>query len=256
MKKSAAKKSSYKKNEYHLIGKVIFFPKKEILAIGDLHIGYESMLNNQGIDIQFNQLENTKKELKETIKEINGLGHKIKKIIFLGDIKHYFSFDKAETFQIKQFLKFLEEYFKKEDIIFIKGNHDVIRISGKKYHDYWIDPSGEIAFTHGDKLHKEILDKKIRTIVIGHIHPAVTLKEPSGIKKERFKVFLIGRWKNKQLIIVPSFFPLIEGIEINEFYQDFHKKDFSIIQNRSIGNFKVFIVGEKSIYEFGKFKDI
>ena len=94
--------------EYQLIGKTVFFPEKEILAVGDLHLGYEKMLNNEGITLPFNQLENTKKELAETFKEINSRGYKIKKIVFLGDIKHSFSFEKTEAFEVKNFLNFIK----------------------------------------------------------------------------------------------------------------------------------------------------
>lgn len=243
--------------EYQLIGKTIFFPKQEILVIGDLHLGYDTMLNNEGITLPFNQLENTKKELQEVIEKINSQDHRIKKIIFLGDIKHYFGFEKTEAFEVKKFLEFLKKYFSDEDIIFIKGNHDVIQIPEKDYKDYYIDDSEKIVFTHGDKQNLKLFNKKINTIVISHIHPAVMLKDPSGIKKEKFKAFLIGEWKNKNLIILPSFFPLIEGTEIDEL-DDYNRRDkkFSIITNKELKNFKVYIIGEDDIYEFGRFKDL
>ena len=244
--------------KFKLIGKTIFFPEQKILAIGDLHIGYEKMLNNEGIILPFNQLENTKKEIKETIQKITSENKEIKKIIFLGDIKHNFGFEKTEALEVRKFLEFLEKNFSDKKIIFIKGNHDVIQLQGKDYKDYYIDSSEKIAFTHGDKNYIDLFNKKIKIIVMAHIHPAVMLKDPSGIKREKFKAFLIGKWKNKNLIIVPSFFPLIEGTEINELYSSFEKtkKDFAIINKKELKNFKVYIIGEKEIYEFGKFKDL
>ena len=94
-----------KNEKYKLISKTLFFPKEGILAVGDLHIGYDKALHEQGITIPFNQLEQTKKELKEIIEKIQKK-NQIKKIVLLGDIKHYFGFQKSELFDVKDFLKF------------------------------------------------------------------------------------------------------------------------------------------------------
>ncbi|MCF7910050.1 metallophosphoesterase [Candidatus Pacearchaeota archaeon] len=263
---------SNKTPEHNLISKTIFFQEYGILAIGDLHLGYESMLLQQGIVLPFNQLENTKKEISEIIKKIlsKTKKNKIKKIILLGDINHYFGFNLSETLEIKKFLVFLERFVASpKDIILIKGNHDVIRIFKKNYLDYYLTKDENIAFIHGDKEFPEITkNKKIKTIVMAHIHPAVLLRDlVGGIKKEKFKVFLIGKWKKKQLIIVPSFFPLIEGSEINEFY-DFPLKgsgksgrQFAIVSKKDLRNFRVFVVSdnlndkENKVYEFGRFNE-
>ncbi len=235
--------------KYQLINKAIFFPDKGILAIGDLHLGYESMLKKEGMEIPFNQLEETKKEIKKIIQEIKEQKQVIKKIILLGDIKHFFKFDKSEKFEVRDFLKFLEQYVSREKIILIKGNHERFFLDNKEYKDFYIE--GDTIFTHGDKMYPEILNKKIKTIVISHIHPAITLEE--GVKKEKYKCYLIGKWKNKELFILPSFLPMIAGTEINEGYKEI--KDFSIISKEEMKRLIVYAIGETgSIFEFGKLK--
>jgi uncharacterized protein len=236
---------------YLLINKTIFFPEKGILAIGDLHLGYESMLQQSGMQIQFNLQEQIQIEINSIIQEIKSQNLNLKKIILLGDIKHFFKFDKSEKFEVRNFLKFLEQYLPPENIILIKGNHEKFQLDNKEYKNFHIE--GDIIFTHGDTLYPEILDKKIKTIVISHIHPAVTLKEAS--KKEKYKGYLVGKWKRKELFIVPSFLPLIEGSEINENYKDI--KEFSIISKKEMQNLTVYAIGEKgSIFEFGKLKNL
>lgn len=232
---------------YQLINKSLFFPENGILAIGDLHLGYESMLQQSGIEIPFNQLQETQIEIDKIIQKINSQNLELKQIILLGDIKHYFKFDKSEKFEVRNFLKFLEQYLPQDKIILIKGNHERFELDNRKYNDFYTQ--GDIIFTHGDKFYSEILNKNIKTIVISHLHPATTLKE--GVKKEKYKCYLIGKWKNKELIILPSFIPMIAGTEINEKYKNL--KDFSIISKSDMKKLNVFVLDENGkVFEFRK----
>lgn len=240
------------KNNFRLISKTLFFPRQGILAVGDLHLGYERMLKNQGIVLPFNQLEDTKKELELIIKKIKAIST-LKKIILLGDIKHHFSFEKSEIFDLRDFIKFLEKFLPKENIILIKGNHDTFTLKNYELKDFYID--GEIAFIHGHKSFPQIFkDKKIKTIVMGHVHPAVVIKDKNGIKREKFKCFLVGKFKGKKLIVVPSFFPLVAGSEINEMYSG--GKSSPIVSKKQFGNFETFVVGKNRVYDFGKYGKI
>jgi len=249
-----------KNQEYLLINKSVFFPKHGILAIGDLHIGYEQMLQEQGIILPFNQLEESIKDIKKIFEELKIKKLKIKKIVILGDLKHYFPFKKEEKFEIRDFFKFLESEIgiKEKNIILIKGNHEKIELDKRKHRDYYVKEN--IAFAHGDKVFPEILDKKIKFIILGHLHPAVFLTDKKGgIKKEKYKCFLIGKWKNKKTIILPSFFPLKEGTDIEE--ENHHRmnkqgKNFFIIPKEKLRNFNVYITSPEKIYEFGKRKKL
>src|SRR6056297_2682712 len=98
----ALKNKQDKKPEYRLIGKTVFFPEKGILAVGDLHLGYEEMLKSQGMVIPFNQVEIVKQELAEVFKNIEQNNEKLKKMVLLGDIKHHFSFQKGEKFEVRK----------------------------------------------------------------------------------------------------------------------------------------------------------
>ena len=237
------------KPKYKFLSKTIYFPEHEILAIGDLHLGYEEMLKAQGLTLPINQLKTTKEDIKQILDKLKKQGHGLKKIILLGDIKHQFNFDIGEKISIREFLKFLSNYVSNQNIILIKGNHDKIEMRDKKYYNFYI--KDDIIFTHGDKDFPELWDKEIKTIVMSHMHPSITLKDNSNIKREKYKCFLIGKYKRKQIIIVPSFLPMIEGGEIESY-----KQNFSIIPKSKLKNFKTFIIGEDKIYEFGKLKDL
>ncbi len=242
------------KQDFIFIGKALFFPEQGILAIGDLHIGYEYQLQQSGVLIPEIQIEEMKKEFKTIFEKIKEKNLKVNKLVFIGDIKHSFSYEWKEKNYFNDFLRFLTSYIKNKDIILIKGNHDTIDYS---FSDRLIDYSIQdgIVFTHGHKLFPEILDKKIKTIVMGHIHPSIMLSDNPGIKKEKYKCFLVGKFKQKQVIILPSFLSTIEGTTVNSI--DYEYEDgFSIIPKKDLFNFDVYVVGEKEVYNFGKVKSL
>jgi putative SbcD/Mre11-related phosphoesterase len=236
--------------DYIFIGKCLFFPEKGILAVGDLHLGYEYQLQQSGVLIPEQQIEEVIEELKTIFNEIKEKKFKLKKIVFIGDIKHSFSYEWKEKNYFNEVINFLKSYVKDKDIILIKGNHDTIDYSfSDRLQDYYIE--GDLAFCHGHELFMEILDKKIKTIIMGHLHPSVIISDKQNIKREKYKCFLIGKFNKKEIIIMPSFLSTIEGTTINSLeyeYEDY----FSIIPRKTLMAFEVYVVGEKEVYSFGK----
>ena len=234
--------------EYIFLSKTLFFPKKGILVIGDLHLGYDSMIKEQGINLLFDQLEETKKELEIIFKRIKAI-YTLKKIILLGDIKHHFHFQQNEISDLRNFIRFLEKYVPKENIILIKGNHDTFTLRDYKLHDFYIED--DLAFTHGEQNFSELYSKEIKIVVTSHIHPAVLIKDKVNIKKEKYKCFLVGKYKRKQFIILPSFFSITEGSEINEYSKG--EKYQQIVPKEKLKSFETYVVGRNAVYDFGKY---
>ena len=240
---------------YQFINETLFFHEKGILVIGDLHIGYDVMLRQSGVLIPERQIEETIDRLEKIFEKIKSQNKEIKKIIFLGDIKHSFGFEFEERKDFDQIMDFLRQKFSEENIILIKGNHDTIDYSFEgKMIDTYIELGSGIVFLHGHKLFLEVLDKSINLIVMGHLHPSVVLQENPGIKKENYKCFLTGKYKKKDVIVLPSFLRIIEGSKVNE-YANKLEKDFSIIPKKNLLKFRVHVVGKDETYSFGKVKD-
>jgi hypothetical protein len=238
-----------KKKDFIFLSKTLFFPKQGILVIGDLHLGYDSMIKEQGINLSFDQLEETKKELEIILKRIKAI-YTLKKIILLGDMKHHFQFQKQEISDLKNFLRFLEKYLTKESIILIKGNHDTFTLKDYTLKDFYIEDS--LAFTHGEISFPELFNNKnIKTIITSHIHPAVLIKDKINVKKEKYKCFLVGKYKKKQLIVLPSFFSIIEGSEISEYKKG--EKYQQIVSKEKLKSFETYVVGRDNVYPFGKY---
>jgi len=239
---------------YIFIGKTLFFPEKGILAIGDLHLGFEYMLQQSGILVPERQVKEIIEELKEVFDVIKSNNMKLKKIVFLGDLKHSFSYQKKEKDYFKQVIIFLKRYIDEKNIMLIKGNHDTIDYSFQdKLKDYFIDK--DIIFIHGHELFPEILNKKIKTIIMGHLHPAIIISDNQGVKMEKYKCVLLGKFKLKNVIILPSFLSTVGGTTINDI-QETYENHFSIIPIKNLVNFDIYVIGNKEVYNFGKIKNL
>jgi metallophosphoesterase superfamily enzyme len=94
---------------------------------------------------------------------------------------------------------------------------------------------------------------------MGHLHPSIVLKDEMAIKSEKYKCFLKGKHKKKEFIVLPSFLGMTEGLALNEFNDEKAKGyDFSLIPQKELKNFEVFIVPElgDEALSFGKVKSI
>lgn len=57
--------------------------------------------------------------------------------------------------------------------------------------------------------------KKAKHIIMGHEHPAITIRDDLKVK-HRFKAFLTGRIDGKTITVLPSSSPLAYGSDVNE----------------------------------------
>lgn len=219
----------------------LWLPRHKITIFSDFHIGIEEVMAKQGVLVP-------RFQVKDVIKRLEGIFARIKPdtVVINGDLKHEFgSILRQEWKGVLQLLDYLEGKCKK--IVIVKGNHDVVlgSIARKKKVAVVVDYlAGDILISHGDKL--PAADYKPLTIIIGHEHPAITIKE--GAKREKYKCFLKGKWKGKTLIVQPSFNLLTEGTDIRrgEFLSPFLAK--------SVKDFEVFVVDDSKgeVLDFGK----
>ncbi|MBW3015419.1 metallophosphoesterase [Candidatus Woesearchaeota archaeon] len=234
-------------SELEIIDLCLYFRKQRILVVSDIHMGYEEALNKQGVLVPRFQFVETVKRLENVLKAV-----KIDTIVINGDLKHEFgTISETEWRHTLRILDLMFKYAKK--IVLLKGNHDTILkpIAAKRnleVRDYYVVDDYYIC--HGHVLPDESNDKvfkKAKYIIIGHEHPAVTLSE-SG-RFETYKCFLIGNWKRKKLIVMPSFNLVTEGTDILK------EEILSPFLKQKLSNFEVYIVSDK-VYFFGKLKNL
>ncbi len=239
------------------------------VVIADVHIGYEEALNKQGILVPRLQFEEIVNRINYIFKALNG--NKIERIIVNGDLKHEFGTISEQEW--RNTLKFLDLLAKHcNEIILIKGNHDAIlgpiakKRNVKIVENYLVEPifknasnkdsiikkpikklKNKTLIIHGNKIPDKELLKQASNIIIGHEHPAVSLKEGSRI--EQFKCFLKGKYKGKNLLVQPSFNTIVEGTDL------LRDKILSPFLQQNLDNFNVYIVEDK-VYGFGKLRNL
>lgn len=225
-------------------GNSLFLEKPRILIISDLHIGQEEAMRDSGFLFPQNQFKELYSDIKKIVSRTNP-----SKIIINGDLKHEFRrVSREEWKQISDLLRFLR---KNAEVILIKGNHDKIlepiaKESDIIFSDYFLHK--DIYVCHGDKLPTDKDFNKAKLVVIGHEHPAVTLRD--GVRTEKYKCFLKGKYEKKTLIVLPAFNPLTEGTDVLK-----EKLISPFLDSKKIGSFEVFIFEDKAYY-FGKAKNL
>ena len=168
------------------------------LIIADVHIGYEEALNKQGVlvpRLQFAEMAGNMEKI------LASIGKQLDIIIVNGDLKHEFgTISEQEWRNTLKFIDLLSKHC--DEIILIKGNHDKIlgpiaRKRNVKVLENFVfrAKSGNVLVLHGDKAPDAKLLKEISIIVIGHEHPAISLRD--GRRVESSKCFLLGKPKNQ-----------------------------------------------------------
>lgn len=220
----------------------LWLKKEKVLIINDLHLGYEEVLHRKGILVPKFQINEIFSQFQSLLKKV-----KPKLILINGDLKHEFGHVLNQEWKdVLSLFDFLLNQKNNLKIIIIKGNHDPIiaPIAEKRgvtvVKEYRL---GDLLIAHGD----ELVETDAKRIIIGHEHPAITIRE--GSKREKYKCFLKGDWKGKELIVMPSFNPLLEGTNILK------EKSLSPFL-MDIQNFSVFITSKGEVFNFGKVKDV
>ncbi len=105
----------------------------------------------------------------------------------------------------------------------------------------------KILVIHGDKIPDKTILEGAPTIIIGHEHPAVSIRD--GARTELFKAYLIGKWQGKNIIAQPSFNMVTEGTDM------LREEVLSPFLKGNLGKFEAIIVADK-LYRFGKLKNL
>ncbi|MCE4606700.1 MAG: metallophosphoesterase [Desulfurococcales archaeon] len=161
----------------------------DTLIIADVHLGYESEAEDEGVYLPRVQLKQALRDLYEIVSQ-----HSVNKIVIAGDIKHKFeALTWQERVEIEEFVSTLRGYGIR-DIALVRGNHDtfikkllsnlnVALIDGL----YEVDSS--IAVIHGHILPNEDDICKYKYLIMGHEHPVVVIRL-GGMSTARFPAFL------------------------------------------------------------------
>jgi putative SbcD/Mre11-related phosphoesterase len=153
--------------------------REKVVVIGDLHIGWEVTLGQQGIHVP-SQTAKMLQRLTAIVEE-----KRPSRLILLGDVKH--SVTGTELEEWRDVPEFFERLIKLvPSIQVIVGNHDgnLEPLTPSKVD--LLPPSGLALWGKFGLLHghawptPEILG--CETLILGHLHPAVTLRDALGYR--------------------------------------------------------------------------
>jgi len=218
--------------------------KTRTLLIADPHIGWEMELQEKGIHVP-----------SQTNKILNKLTaifsqYKPDSLVILGDVKYtVVSSEMGEWRDIPEFFKNLQPQI--SNISIVRGNHDA-NLEPLLPENVQLLPAtgtiiGDVGVFHGHKWPSpELLGCK--TLVMGHLHPVVVFRDPTGCKMTRqvwmratlnsealaktllqkSRIKIVGsveetlqkhfsvKLKASELYIMPSFNDFLGGRPINE----------------------------------------
>jgi uncharacterized protein len=229
-----------------IVDLALYFEQSDTLSIADLQLGYEEMLNTQGILVPRFNFSSIKKRLEKILKQTTP-----HTIVLNGDLKQEFGrVSRQEWSEVLGLFELLKQHTK--EIIVVKGNHDVFLGPITKWEhldlvDQHYLEKEQVLFIHGHEIPDSTEYKNAPTIVIGHEHPAVKIRE--GAKTETFKCFLKGQYSNKTLIVQPSFTDTHIGTNVLD------GRFLSPFLEQGLPGFEAWIVEDQPYY-FGKIKEL
>lgn len=209
----------------------VYLPKYDIAIVSDLHIGYEGVLQSQGVMMPKYQKKILMERIEKIIEKFNpGL------LIINGDFKHEFGKNLHQEWnEARDILKFISD---KTNVILIRGNHDnfLKTITSKmniKLLDFY--EIGDIKIFHG---HKDMEGKRK---IIGHEHPSISLRDRIGatIKLPCFMV-------SKNIIVLPALSPLATGVDVSSASRSEYLSP--VLKKENIDEFEIYAIADELLY--------
>ncbi len=196
----------------------VYDPETDAVVIADLHLGLESLMADSGVYMPKVQLEEAKADITALLEDTGA-----DRIIVLGDVKHEFSETSyGEREEVQDLLDMLAGEV--DEVLLVKGNHDNYLIYAVEEYDnvelseYFIR-SGAV-FVHGHEVVENLETREADYVVMGHEHPALTLKDEIGVA-EKLPAFLYGEMRDgRNILVLPAFSALAEGSQINRIDED------------------------------------
>jgi putative phosphoesterase, SbcD/Mre11-related len=218
----------------------LVFDKGPTVVLGDLHLGYESALEEEGMYIPRMNTDSIRDALNTIL-----FKYEPKRVVLLGDIKHDFKRSKREA--RTEVLRIIELLKEASDVIVVKGNHDnflqnILSEVGITAMDY-IDIEG-FRMEHGH------VDSGKRPVIIGHEHPSVRIP---GTVSGGMKIHCFVHEKEGGVVVLPPFSPFSAG---NDLVLDGKCIMADALKNSNYPEADIYGVSEVGIMRLGKLREV
>ncbi len=179
----------------------MWLPDSRTAIIADLHLGYSWAQRRRG---ELGPLADTR-----TREKLLGCRDELQpeRFVFLGDIVHAPRSCEPERDWITDTLRQLSQ---DAELIAVRGNHD--RQFAAEFADlklFHVETWSHHALTaiHGDRF--DLAWPEEHTLLLGHLHPALTIRDASGAG-QKVPVFLA----NSRCVLLPAFSPFARGYDV------------------------------------------
>ena len=233
----------------------LFVPAHRTLVIADVHLGFEEALHQDGTLVPRGHFRKLAARLERILAQFDiSVERPLDRVIINGDLSHQFGYRSVhEGKEAHELLTCFEGM--SQEIVVLEGNHDAnLNWLSQKHESVKTSKAyeiGDLLFLHGH-VEPEGLAAEVRTIVIGHEHPAVGLRDGVTGRVELYKCFLVGSYRDRRLIVQPSFNPWTQGSDL------MHERCLSpFLREEMLGEFEVYPVSDEGdVYRFGSLQAI
>ena len=219
----------------------LVFDDERTVVIGDLHLGYEKALEEDGMYIPRINTDSIRDALNRII-----CRYEPERIVLLGDIKHDFRRARYEgREEVRGIIELINDA---AEAVIVKGNHDnylqnIVSDMGLETVPYY-DLAG-YRLEHGHE------DSGVRPVVIGHEHPSVRI---AGAVSGGMKLQCFLYMRKDGVLVIPPFSFLSTGTDMSLSTKDTFMSP--ACRNADVSEAEVYGVSELGILELGKLGDI
>ncbi len=171
-------------------------------VLGDLHLGYERAMEDEGMYIPRVNTGSVREGLNRILSK-----YEPRHVVLLGDIKHDFRRSRYEA--SREIGSVIDLIAEAAEVTVIRGNHDnfiqnVLSDFGLHARDH-IDLAG-FRLEHGH------VDSGRRPVIIGHEHPSIRVP---GIMSGGVKLQCFVHARREGVIVLPPFSPFSSGRDLS-----------------------------------------
>lgn len=179
----------------------LWLPESQTAIIADLHLGYSWAQRRRGELGPLADLQ-TREKLFQCNEELRP-----KRFVFLGDIVHA---PRSCAPEYEWIAETLQQLSQNAQLISVRGNHDrqfADEFAQLNLHHVPVWSEQLLTAIHGDRF--EFTTPKGHTLVLGHLHPALGIRDASGAG-QKLPVFLA----NQRCVVLPAFSPFARGYNV------------------------------------------
>jgi hypothetical protein len=171
------------------------------VVIGDLHLGYERALEQEGMYVPRTNTSAIRDALNEILYR-----YEPSRVVLLGDVKH--DFRRSGYEEKREVRSIIELIAEAAEIVVVRGNHD-------NYLQNIISDLGVLAVDYVDimgfRLEHGHSDSGVRPVIIGHEHPSVRIPGSVG---GGLKIQCFVHAERDGVIVLPPFSPFSSGNDL------------------------------------------